>query len=194
MPHFSLCPHHHTSSTITRGAGGGTPFFRTLSLLGSHRSLDYLSRLALTSVAFTDGGFMSRHLVQLWGSPSVKTAGSATCSPGLLLHMHAVMRALFRSRPRALAAWGVDVLLTQLNTLTQKELYGAGGLAGASAAAPTAADKDKDKARDAAAAGLASLLGLLLEMVQDPKYLRAVARRLTPKSVRLLVSPIYRPI
>ena len=123
----------------------------------------------------------------------MKTAGSATCSPGLLLHMHAVMRALFRSRPRALAAWGVDVLLTQLNTLTQKELYGAGGLAGATAA-PTATDKDKDKARDAAAAGLASLLDLLLEMVQDPKYLRAVARRLTPKSVRLLVSPICRPI
>ena len=43
-----------------------------LSMIGSYRNLDYLSRLSLMSLAFTDGGFMSRHLVQLWASPAVK--------------------------------------------------------------------------------------------------------------------------
>ena len=102
------------TTIITCSSGGGTSLFRMLSMIGAYRNLDYLSRLSLMSLAFTDGGFMSRHLVQLWASPAVKgntatTSGRSeamgscrtSCSADLLQFMHVVMRALFRSRSEA---------------------------------------------------------------------------------------------
>jgi Rapamycin-insensitive companion of mTOR, middle domain len=76
-----------------------TALFRTLSSLGSIRNLDYLSRVALTNLAFADCGFLSKHLIQLWSVPGAKSSMGPSCSVELMLHVHLVMRALFRSRP-----------------------------------------------------------------------------------------------
>jgi Rapamycin-insensitive companion of mTOR, middle domain len=77
----------------------GTSLFRTLSSLGSMKNLDYLSRIALTNLAFSDYGFFSKHLVQLWSVPGAKASSGPSCSVELMLHVHLVMRSLFRSRP-----------------------------------------------------------------------------------------------
>ena len=53
----------------------GAHLFRNLSVIGNTRSLDYLSRLAATSLGFTDGGHLSRYLIQLWSSPKGKSCG-----------------------------------------------------------------------------------------------------------------------
>ena len=67
LPQSSPLPHKNTLT--------GAHLFRNLSVIGNTRSLDYLSRLAATSLGFTDGGHLSRYLIQLWSSPKGKYYG-----------------------------------------------------------------------------------------------------------------------
>ena len=75
----SLLPLIHPLHTHT-----GAHLFRNLSVIGNTRSLDYLSRLAATSLGFTDGGHLSRYLIQLWSSPKGKSSGIFTLFVGVL--------------------------------------------------------------------------------------------------------------
>ena len=59
-----------------------TDIFHNLCTIGCHPRLDYLSRVVITSLAFHDNGFMSKHLIRIWtsGSPS----GDETTNSGSL--------------------------------------------------------------------------------------------------------------
>mmetsp|Transcript_21477 Transcript_21477/g.31154 ORF Transcript_21477/g.31154 Transcript_21477/m.31154 type:complete len:1569 (+) Transcript_21477:93-4799(+) len=78
-----------------------------LSRLGHYASLDYLSRVALTALGFTDGGFMSKDLLQIY-----TTSGGT--SPDLRLYCHTLLRALLRSRSREVCEWGMELMVDQL--------------------------------------------------------------------------------
>ena len=78
-----------------------------LSRLGHYVSLDYLSRVALTALGFTDGGFMSKDLLQLY------TTSGAT-SDNLRLYCHTLLRALLRSRSKEFCEWGMGLMVEQL--------------------------------------------------------------------------------
>jgi hypothetical protein len=82
-----------------------TSISSAVAALGGHRQLDYLSRLAMTSLAFTDGGFYTKQLLLNWGGSA--PGGSVE----LRVYMHNLMKALFRSRPREFYKWGIDVVL-----------------------------------------------------------------------------------
>ena len=41
-----------------------TDIFHNLCTIGCHPRLDYLSRVVITSLAFHDNGFMSKHLIR----------------------------------------------------------------------------------------------------------------------------------
>ena len=92
----------------------GTSIFNNLSKLGTHISLDYISRLAMTSLSFTDGGFLSRHLLQLWTTQE-------SCSDQLRLYSHSLLRVLLRSKPTESYNWCIDAIVNQLN-LEQKPM------------------------------------------------------------------------
>jgi rapamycin-insensitive companion of mTOR len=78
-----------------------------LSRLGHYVSLDYLSRVALTALGFTDGGFMSKDLLQIY------TTSGAT-SDNLRLYCHTLLRALLRSRSKEFCEWGMSLMVEQL--------------------------------------------------------------------------------
>jgi hypothetical protein len=84
-----------------------TKVFQHLSLIGSNRTLDYLSRLALTSLALTDDGFISRHLLQIWTT-------SGACSFELRQYSHSILRVILISRPADFYRWGIDCMLNQI--------------------------------------------------------------------------------
>lgn len=84
-----------------------TQVFVHLSLLGSCKSLDYLSRLVVTGLAFTDKGFLSRNLIQIW-----TTTGN--CSNSLRQYIHNLLLILLRSDPGEFLRWGVNIVVNQL--------------------------------------------------------------------------------
>lgn len=88
----------------------GTNIFQHLSQLGSYPNLEYLSRLALTSLSFTDGGFLSQHLLQLWTTHH-------NCSPQLEKYFHQLLRILLRSGVGIDSyRWCVDAIINQIAT------------------------------------------------------------------------------
>ena len=88
----------------------GTFIFQNLQKLGQYRSLDYVSRLVLTSLSFTDGGIMSRQLLQLWTQ-------KMGCTPDLRLYAHCLLRILLRSGAGLEAfTWRVDSIANQLES------------------------------------------------------------------------------
>jgi rapamycin-insensitive companion of mTOR len=74
---------------------------------GSHVALDYLSRNVLTSLSFTDGGFISKDLMQIY-----LTSGAS--STNLRLYSHSLLRALLRSRSAEVCEWGIEVMVQQM--------------------------------------------------------------------------------
>jgi rapamycin-insensitive companion of mTOR len=78
-----------------------------LSHLSHYVSLDYLSRVVLTALGFTDGGFMSKDLLQIY------TTSGAT-STNLRLYCHTLLRALLRSRTKECCEWGIELMVEQL--------------------------------------------------------------------------------
>lgn len=86
----------------------GTNVFANLLKLGQYRSLDYVSRLALTSLSFTDGGVMSRQLLQHWTQKS-------GCTTELRCYAHTLLRILLRSGAGLEAfTWRIDAIANQL--------------------------------------------------------------------------------
>jgi hypothetical protein len=87
----------------------GTSVYANLQKLGQYRSLDYVSRLVLTSLSFTDGGVMSRNLLQQWTQKS-------GCTPELRTYAHTLLRILLRSGAGLEAfTWRIDAIATQLD-------------------------------------------------------------------------------
>ncbi len=88
----------------------GTSIFANLLKMGQYRSLDYASRLVLTSLSFTDGGSMSRQLLQQWTQKS-------GCTNELRAYAHTLLRILLRSGAGLEAfTWRVDAVTSQLES------------------------------------------------------------------------------
>ncbi len=95
-------------TTESRHLLDSTNIFQHLSKLGGLSTLDYISRLSLTSLSFTDGGFLSRYLMQLWTTQS-------TCSTELRVYFHSLLRVLLRCNATVSCHWCVDAIVDQLS-------------------------------------------------------------------------------
>lgn len=95
-----------------------TNIFQHMSKLANYNTLDYVSRLVMTSLSFTDGGFLSKHLMQLWTTQT-------NCSPELHIYFHSLLRVLLRSKNWESAQWCVDSICNQLTAdeYPSEELY-----------------------------------------------------------------------
>jgi len=82
-----------------------TNIFDHLSKLGQYQSLDYLSRLVLTSLCFTDGGTLSKHLFYLWTN---------SCSTELRTYFHSLLRVMSFSAKYPVSKWFVEAIINQL--------------------------------------------------------------------------------
>ena len=88
--------------------------FNHLTVLGQYPSLDYISRLVITSLSFTDGGNISRHLYQFWTAD--ETAGS--CSKLLKEYLYNLLRVLIRchqNHNHDVYLWCVETTVSQLS-------------------------------------------------------------------------------
>jgi hypothetical protein len=88
--------------------------FNHLTVLGQYPSLDYISRLVITSLALTDGGNISRHLYQFWTAD--ETAGS--CSKLLKEYLYSLLRVLIRchqNHNHEVYLWCVETIVSQLS-------------------------------------------------------------------------------
>ena len=86
----------------------GNQIYDVLSTLGQHGSLDYLSRVALTSISFTDEGFMSQHMLQI-------LPVSVGSSDGMKRYSHMLLRSLLRSRNHLANSWMAETVSAQLH-------------------------------------------------------------------------------
>lgn len=96
-----------SSSPFARKLITKSHLFDILTQTGSLVALDYLSRNVLTSLSFTDGGFISKDLMQIY-----LTSGSS--STNLRLYSHSLLRALLRSRSAEVCEWGIEVMVQQM--------------------------------------------------------------------------------
>lgn len=86
-----------------------TNLFEHLSRLGQFRSLDYITRLVITSLCFSDGGLLSRHLLQLWTT-------SPTLSPDFRQYLHNVLRVMIQSASSNDSYnWSIEAVVNQLS-------------------------------------------------------------------------------
>jgi hypothetical protein len=98
-------------STGSKQLISGTNIFGNLQKLGQYRSLDYVSRLVLTSLSLTDGGMLSRQLLQQWIQKGTR------CSDELRYYAHNLLRILLRSGAGLEAfTWRIDAISTQLDS------------------------------------------------------------------------------
>jgi rapamycin-insensitive companion of mTOR len=126
-----MLSHHNTSRNVFRNAGclvtmsrefftllgkivcipgsrkllDHTNIFDHLSKLGQYQSLDYLSRLVLTALSFSDNGILSKHLFYLW---------SGTCSAELRMYFHSLLRFMQYAPKCASNKWFVEAIVNQL--------------------------------------------------------------------------------
>lgn len=82
-----------------------TNIFDHLSKLGQYQSLDYLSRLVLTALSFSDNGVLSKHLFYLWGG---------TCSAELRFYFHSLLRFMQFSPKCSSNKWFIEAIVNQL--------------------------------------------------------------------------------
>eukprot|EP01038_Epipyxis_sp_PR26KG_P005836 gene5836-8052_t len=82
----------------------GANILTHLAKLGGFVSLDYISRLAFTSLSLADEGNMSKHLLQLWTT-------QYNCSYELKLYLHNILRILILSKPQE---WCIDAIVNQI--------------------------------------------------------------------------------
>lgn len=86
----------------------GTEIFPQLLHLIEYPSLSYLCRVVITALSFTDGGVLSRHLIQVW-------TAHPNCTPSMRLYLHSLLRVLLRSGAGIEAfAWCVDAIANQV--------------------------------------------------------------------------------
>jgi len=103
---FTLLGRIVRSNLGTQHLMNQTNIFVNLLKVGKYSSLDYVSRLALTSLAYTDGGFLSRQLLQYWTL-------ELSCSPSLRQYCHMLLRNLLRSSATMDVAYH-DMITSQL--------------------------------------------------------------------------------
>jgi len=96
-----------SSNAFARKLINKSHLYDILVQTGSHVALDYLSRNVLTSLSFTDGGYISKDLMQIY-----LTSGSS--STNLRLYSHSLLRALLRSRSAEVCEWGIEVMVQQM--------------------------------------------------------------------------------
>jgi len=80
-----------------------TKIWDYLNVLHSHRNLEYLSRIVLTSLAFSDGGYNSESMFLAW-------AQSSSTSRSLKEYCFVILYTLLRSRPYEFLKWGLGAL------------------------------------------------------------------------------------
>ena len=85
-----------------------TSLVYNLSLIGTCRPLDYLSRIAITALAFTDHGYMSQLLIKSWWA-------SGKASADLKAYTANLLGVLLDARPHSFREWGLDVLVSMLS-------------------------------------------------------------------------------
>jgi hypothetical protein len=85
-----------------------TKVFHHLSSLANYKNLEYLSRLSVTSLSFTDGGYLSKHFLQLW-------ACSSSCAMDFKSFMYSILLVVLLSRPHDFMEWGLDVFVSFLS-------------------------------------------------------------------------------
>jgi len=83
-----------------------TMIFQHLCMLGHQKSLDYLSRMAIAALAFSDGGYISGPILKIWTT-------SSSCTADLREYSHSILHTLLHSRPHEFLKWGIDVLVYQ---------------------------------------------------------------------------------
>ena len=69
--------------------------------------LDYLSRLVVTSLVFTDEGYLSAPVLKSWTT-------SQECSSRLRNYLLCLFRTLLSSRPEGVLKWGLEICLSQV--------------------------------------------------------------------------------
>ncbi|RYG68983.1 hypothetical protein EON64_03875, partial [archaeon] len=85
-----------------------TNIFEHLSRLGQHKSLDYITRLVITSLCLSDGGLLSRHLLQLWTT-------SPTLSQDFRQYLHNLLRIMIQSVGTTDSFhWSIEAVTNQL--------------------------------------------------------------------------------
>lgn len=91
--------------------------FPQLAQVGYDSNLDYLSRIIVTSLGFTDGGFSSKSLLETWSA-------SESCTRNLRVYCQTILRAMVRSQVGDTSVWGMDVIVTvlQFDDLNTKTL------------------------------------------------------------------------
>jgi hypothetical protein len=83
--------------------------------LGQHKNLEYLSRLAFTSLAFSDEGHYSQGMFETWMAQST--------SPDLKKYCYFILYNLLRSRPHVFFKWGLEKLNSLItNTIRDNRL------------------------------------------------------------------------
>jgi rapamycin-insensitive companion of mTOR len=86
-----------------------TNLFDHLSRLGQFKSLDYVTRLAITSLCFTDSGLLSRHLLQMWTT-------SPTISSDFRGYLHNLLRLMVQSASSNESFnWSIEAVVNQLS-------------------------------------------------------------------------------
>lgn len=81
--------------------------FQHMSSMANCRSLNYISRLILTSFAFTDKGFVSKSFMQLWGTNDKN-------DHDLKDFVYNLLFAILVSRPQDFVDWGLDLLVAYI--------------------------------------------------------------------------------
>lgn len=84
-----------------------TQLYHQLSNIGHIVALDYMSRNAITSLIFTDNGFISKNLLQIWTT-------SNSSSKNLVGYCQSLIRSLVRSRSKDTCGWAVQLMIEQL--------------------------------------------------------------------------------
>eukprot|EP00605_Chrysophyceae_sp_TOSAG23-4_P002480 GSChrysophyteH1.ASY1.ANO1.2743.1 assembled CDS len=80
-----------------------TDIFGNLCEIGSYPQLDYLSRVAITSLVFSDYGTMSSHIIRHW------TSGRGRCSIGLKNYIYNLLGCLLHTRSDEFQEWGIEI-------------------------------------------------------------------------------------
>lgn len=96
---------------------------KLLLKLSSKPSLDYLSRLAITTLLFTDNfGNPSKALISEWLSLTAQdnssvSAYSWNCSSELRYYVLSLLRILIHSRESEFMSWGMDLVFCQISNI-----------------------------------------------------------------------------
>lgn len=91
----------------------GRTYLETTSILiqicnfGVNKVLDYVSRVAITSLCFTDCGYMSKNLIQIWTKQDIT-------SKNLCIYCYTLLDCLLRCRTKEFSEWCLNLIIDLL--------------------------------------------------------------------------------